>query len=299
MVVWGGVAAGVLVGLIVFLGRAGGTRQQTPATALPKPARAVPAVAATAPAPTPVPPTPPAPVTAARPPGQMPVGGLARAAAEEYRRRARYPRSSQPLDADVDPLQRDRQVTPIVQRGPHGEDPTLTVYPGQTGYETPDTVFLYAYLSVRGDRVRARDMRGKIVTENLQPIAEVEYRDDGTGGDAVADDELYTAMFAPGPDALPALSRSYLVQVTAVTRRDEERLAATSFLYSNPHAQLTGNYSDAAVGGNLQVGVEVNVLAAGRFHVEATLYGGDGTQPVAWAQTAAELPEGRQWMTLS
>ena len=44
--------------------------------------------------------------------------------------------------------------------------------------------------------------------------------------------------------------------------------------------------------------MEVEVAAPGRFHVEATLYGADGSRKVAWAQAARELEPGRQWMTL-
>src|SRR5207302_651477 len=56
----------------------------------------------------------------------LPSDAVARSAAAEYRRRARYPRSSQPLDDGADPLERDRQVSRISQRGPSGEDPALT-----------------------------------------------------------------------------------------------------------------------------------------------------------------------------
>src|SRR5204862_6280506 len=141
-------------------------------------------------------------------------------------------------------------------------------------------------------------IRGTILTEDLQPIAAVEYRDDGTGADAVANDRLYTAVFVPGPEAVPVLSSSYMVQVVATTRTDDERRAATSFLYSHPHAQLTGQYRDSMVNGSLEIGVEIEVSEAGRFHVEATLYGADGTRTPAWAQAAAELEPRPHWITL-
>lgn len=89
-----------------------------------------------------------------------------------------------------------------------------------------------------------------------------------------------------------------MVQVVATTRTDDERRAATSFLYSHPDAQLTGQFRDAAVNGSLEIGVEVEVAEAGRFHVEATLSGPDGNRSIAWAQAAADLEPGRQWMTL-
>ena len=287
----------VAAALVLFLRPAAGTRTVVDPARAP---RVTPLTAAASP---PEPPPPPGAAESAaagpRPPrGALPSQAVANSAAEEYRRRARYPRATQPLDDGPDPLQRDREVSPITQRGPHGEEPALTVYPLLTGFEDPDPAILYAYLSVEGTRIPARHIRGTIVTEDLQPIGEVEYRDDGTGADAMADDHIYTAVFAPGADAVPALSRSYMVQVVADTRGDEERRAATSFLYSHPHAQLTGNFRDAMADGSLEVGVEVAVAAPGRFHVEATLYGPDGSRKVAWAQTAGELQPGRHWMTL-
>jgi hypothetical protein len=147
--------------------------------------------------------------------------------------------------------------------------------------------------------VPALEVRGTVVTEALESLGEIVYRDDGLDGDAVAGDLVYTALFAPSPEAVPALSRSYLVQVRAVTAPDEERLAASSFLYSNPHAFLTGHYVDALHDGSLAIDAELEVLAAGRFHLQATLYSADGTHKLLWAQSAAVLEPGRQWMRLS
>src|SRR5579862_4621683 len=286
-------AAGIMVAvaLLFFLRPAGGTRGMVD----PAGAHRLNAVTAASPPPG-ANPTGAGGSPPARP--TLPTDALARSAAADYRRRARYPRSSQPLDGGADPLLRDRQVSRISQRGPGGEDPALTVYPLATGFEDPEPAVLYAYLAVDGTRIPARAIRGTILTDDLQPIAEVEYRDDGTGGDAVANDGLYTAVFVPGREAVPLLATSYMVQVVATTRTDDERRAATSFLYSHPYAQLTGQYRDAVVNGSLEIGVEVEVAEAGRFHVEATLYGPDATRTVAWAQTAAELEPGRHWMTL-
>jgi hypothetical protein len=183
-------------------------------------------------------------------------------------------------------------------RGPGGAEPTLTVFPQQAGFESPEPAVLHAFLSVRGRRVAARDVRAAVLTEDLRTLGELEYRDDGTNGDAVAGDRLYTAVFTPGAEAGDVLARSYLVKVIAHTRSDDERVAATSFLYSRPQAYLTGSFRDTLVDGSLVVEAEVEVLAAGRFHLEATLYSADASQPLVWAQTAAELSPGRYWMSL-
>jgi hypothetical protein len=226
-------------------------------------------------------------------------GALASATVEDYRRRARYPRSSQPLAEGEDPIVRDREVTPIRQRGPRGEDPTLEVFPARPGFESPEAAVLHAALTVGGRRVPADEMRATVLTEALAPVGVVDYRDDGKDGDVVAGDRLYTAVFTPGPQPVEALARSYLVKVVARTRRSQDRTAATSFLYSTPHAYLTGNFRDAVVDGSLTIDAEVEVALAGRFHLEATLYSGDGSRPLAWSQTAGELAPGRHWMTLA
>lgn len=295
------VAALAAVGgaLLIGLGRRGGGRAPAAPDAV-QPAQAAPEEPAASPAPR-VP-----PVAAAGGPGEgtrrdpatMPPGGLARATADDYRRRARYPRSSQPLAPGEDPIVRDREISPITARGLHGDDPALTVFPLLPGFESPDPVVLLAYLTMGERRIAAREIRATLASEDLQPLAEVEYRDDGEGGDAAAGDGLYTAVVQPGPDPARALARSYLVKVRAVTLGDEERLAATSFLYSAPHARLTGRYRDAVVDGSLRIDAEVEVLAPGRFHLEGTLYTPDGAEQIAWAQAAAELPPGVHWMSL-
>jgi uncharacterized protein DUF4784 len=253
------------------------------------------------------PPPPSAPtlalgVTAAagRRKAMLPEGGLARSAAEDYRRRARYPRSSSPLvTVDDDPIVRERVVNPIRSRGPNNEEPSLTVYPALVGFETPEPAVVHAFLASGDEKVAARSMRATVMTDRFEPAGELEYRDDGTEGDAVADDRVYTAVFVPGAEASGRPATSYMVRVVATTRGNEERIATTSFLYSFPDAQLTGAYRDAVVDGSLQVQAEVSVTAPGRFHLEATLYDTSGEQALAWAQTALALPEGRHWLTLS
>jgi len=229
----------------------------------------------------------------------LPQGGLAHAAADDYRRRARYPRSSSPLATiEDDPIVRERVVNPVRSRGPGNEEPSLTVYPARVGFESPEPAVVHAFLSMGDDRIEASSMRATVTTDQLEPVGELEYRDDGTGGDAAADDHVYTAVFQPSQDATARPATSYMVRVVATSRGDEERIAVTSFLYSFPDAQLTGAYRDAVVDGSLQVQAEVSVTAAGRFHLEATLYDAAGERALAWAQTALELPEGRHWMTL-
>jgi hypothetical protein len=237
--------------------------------------------------------------TEAAPPARRPTlpPNLARSAADDYRRRARFPRQSHPLsDDEPDPIARDREVTPVKSRGPNGEEPTLLVFPAAAGFEAPGPVVLNAMLTHRDLPVPARSIRGVVMTEDLQPLGEIEYVDTGVIPDALAGDGLYTAVFTPGAESEDRLAASYLVQVRALTIGEEERLAAGSFLYSRPHAQLTGAYRDALVDGSLAIDAEIDVIAAGRFHVEATLYSADGSRKLLWAQAAAQLEPGQHWM---
>jgi hypothetical protein len=229
--------------------------------------------------------------------GQAAIISLATHAANDYRRRAQYPEWSQPLEEGEDPILRDRAVSPVIAKG-QDADTTLTVFPERVSFESPDSVLLYAFLTVGGERVAARDMRGQILTEALQPIAELAYSDDGRGADAAAGDHVYSARFAPAPGGDSALSESFLVRVFAVTSENDEIVGVTGFQYSNPDAQLTGGYRDRLADGGLTVDAEVAVRNAGRFHVEATLYDRDGQRPIAWAQEARELAPGRHWMPL-
>ena len=50
--------------------------------------------------------------------------------------------------------------------------------------------------------------------------------------------------------------------------------------------------------GNLVIAAEVEVTERGRFHLAGTLYSMAG-EPIGYAQAAAELEPGRQWIELS
>ncbi len=227
------------------------------------------------------------------------VASLAGRAADEYRRLAQYPPWSRPFGEDgADPILRDREVSPIEAAGPDGEEPILTVFPDQVGFEAPDPVLLYAFLMRDGARVAAEAITATLTTETLQPLGEIAFRDDGLAGDRSAGDLVYTARIELDEAFYPELSDSFLARVRAITADQQERTAATGFLYSNPHAQLTGQYRDTIVDGSLAIDAEIEVTRAGRFHLEGTLYSADGALGLAEAHTAADLPAGRHWLRL-
>jgi hypothetical protein len=224
---------------------------------------------------------------------------LAANAAQDYRDRAQYPRWSQPLAPGEDPILRDREVSPVSARGPRDDGAVLTVLPDQIAFEAPDAILLYAYLTANGERIGARSIGGEIVTESLTPLVPLTFGDAGTDGDAIAGDHIYTALYQPAAGQMSGLSESFLARVTAFSEEGEEIRAGTSFQYSNPDAQLTGNYRDRLEDGSLVIEAEVEVRNPGRFHLEGTLYDGAAANPLAWSQDAAELTPGRQWLRLS
>jgi hypothetical protein len=226
------------------------------------------------------------------------VRSLGRMAADDYRHRARFPASSQPIADDVDPIVRDREVTKGHSFGPEGQHPTLIVYPARTSFEAPQPVVLHAYLVDDGDRVPADVIAGEVRDQDGASLAALQFRDDGLAGDAEADDLIFTAVLAPQPEEVLALKGSRLVLARAETFDGAARIATTGFLYSVPLARLTGRYRDRVRDGNLEVAAEVAVAEAGQFHLEATLAASDGT-PLAWAQYAVALDPGLSWIPLT
>jgi hypothetical protein len=231
------------------------------------------------------------------PPDRPQLAGLADRAADDYRRLAQYPPWSHPFMGE-DPILRDRHISPAMVGGPDGEDPVLIAFPDQLSFEAPEPVLLYAYLAVGGVAVPASSITATISSEAQQPLAALTFRDDGSDGDQIAGDYIYTARFDGGADFAPDLSESFLVRVVGDATTGEQRIAVTNFLYSNPHARLTGNYRDARIDGNLVVDAELDVLRAGRFYLQATLYDAAGRRGIGEAHAAAELPAGDQWMRL-
>jgi len=231
-----------------------------------------------------------------RPAGVAPA--LAAQAAADYRRRARYPRSSAPLrSGEPDPIAGEREVTPIRGRGPGGEEPVLVIFPARSSFTEPEPVVLHAYLARGDDPVAALEITAEVLTEDGRVLGALTFVDDGAAFDSARDGVATTSFVLPA-EAVPWLAASYLVQVRALTMEQEERLAAMSFQYARPHARLTGRYRDALADGSLRVAAEVDVAIEGRFHLEGTLYDAGGERPVAWAQTAQALPTGRHWLDL-
>lgn len=235
-------------------------------------------------------------------PGAAPAvdGDLGLRAAASYRAAARYPQSSHAVAPGApDPVRAKRVPAPHARSR---DGLTLSVWSGEVSYEHPATVELHASLDAGGPGHRGRHpqaaISGEVISADGAVVGSVTYRDDGEAPDRRAGDGVYAASFQVPAAQVPDLAASFGVRVAAVTADGTTIGTTGGFLYSNPHARLTGAVRDAVRDGDLVVEVEVEVERPGRFHLAATLAEMNGT-PVGWAQTAAELDPGTHWLELS
>ena len=231
---------------------------------------------------------------------QIEAGKLARETAKEYRELARYPESSRAVKkGEADPIREKRQPTRQTRRGSDANDPVLAVWASKVSYEKGQAIDLHASLEDRGKAVTAPSpITGEIEDGDGRILAEVTYRDDGQGADLRAGDGVYSARLVPAAMTAMAATASYMVRVQTRLADGDPLAAAGGFLYSYPSSHLTGRYRDVLRDGNLVIAAEVEVAERGRFHLAGTLYSMAG-EPIGYAQAAAELEPGRQWIELS
>ncbi len=212
---------------------------------------------------------------------------------QNYRQRSRFPSDSGPLAGRMKRLENLQRVIPKVVPA-SAAAPAMTVYPGRPQFVAADPIIFHAHLdrdfavAQRSSvRMRLADLEGRI-------LGTASLRDDGRYHDGVADDLIYTAVFKPTQD----LEGIFYAEVMASTPAGLKRLARTSFRIDLPDAVPTGAYRERLADGSLELGTEVEVTAAGRFHLEAELYDLNG-QAVSWAQKAVRLQPGRHWIPLT
>lgn len=234
--------------------------------------------------------------------GDAPRANLAAAAAAVYERAARFPEHSRAVEPGaVDPVRAKRVPAPHSLPSRDGSA-TITVWPREVSFQHPAPVELYATVDRRGPggfTVGKMDTSivGEVVDAEGRVVTTVSYRDDGKGADRRAKDGIHTASFDLPPEAVPDLAASFGVRVAAVGEGGETIGVTGGFLYSNPHARLTGEMREELRDGSLVVSVEVKVEKPGRFHLAGTLAEMKGA-PVGTAQAAAVLEPGVHWLEL-
>ncbi|MCC6764607.1 MAG: hypothetical protein IT293_08085 [Deltaproteobacteria bacterium] len=238
------------------------------------------------------------------------------AAAARYRKAARFPRTSRPLEDGLDPIARSRSPQVDYDGDEKHPEPRLLAYPSITSFEAPGDVVIYAEVvelrmaeaydehgragreTLRQFRTGARAMRGVLQTMDGAMVSPLAFHDDGTHGDAQADDDFWTATYTPDPDKPNDFRGQYQVVVQAESLKGDTLNATTAFVYSVQLAHLTGQYRDAIVDGNLQIEAEIEVEDAGRFRVEGTLVTTVDAKMIGYAYADADLEPGRHWVPL-
>lgn len=241
----------------------------------------------------------------------------AAAAAARYRKAARFPRTSRPLEDGLDPIARSRSPKVDFEGDEKHPEPRLLAYPSITSFEAPGEVVIYAEVvelrmaeaydergrpgreTLRQFRTGARAMRGVLQTMDGVMVAPLAFHDDGTHGDAQASDDYWTASYTPDPDKPNDFRGQYQVVVQAESLKGDTLNATTSFVYSVQIAHLTGRYRDAIVDGNLQIEAEVEVEEPGKIRLEGTLVTTEDAKMIGYAYADADLPPGTHWIPLT
>lgn len=222
-------------------------------------------------------------------------GWISLETARDYRKAARYPDWSRALEAGAeDPVRAKRTSSKITVRGAEGEGPALSVWSKQVSYEHPAPVLFFASLEGKAPAV----VTGEVVNPAGLVVGTLKFFDDGVAPDKLAGDGLLTARFVFAKSYRPEMADNFLVRIQATLGNGEPRFATAGFLYSRPHAKLTGRYRERLDDGNLVISAQVKVTEAGRFHLAGTLET-LADEAIGTAQAAAELEPGRHWVDLS
>ncbi len=243
-------------------------------------------------------------------------GEQAKAAAARYRNAARFPRNSRPLEDGLDPINTSRMPKVDFEGDEKHPEPRLLAYPSITSFQAPGDVVIYAEVvelrltESMGDdgkagrerlqslRTGARSMRGILQTPQGTMVGPLAFHDDGTHGDAQADDDFWTATFTPDPDRPNEFRGEFQAVVQAESLKGDELTATTSFVYSVQIAHLTGQYRDSIVDGNLQIEAEVEVEEAGSFRLESTLVTTKDAKMISYGYGEATLGPGTHWVPM-
>lgn len=226
--------------------------------------------------------------------------------AEQYREQARYPKSNLALfTGQTDPIDNDNGEV-IREKTAAIDERVALILKGPAAHATyPDPIRLEAFILVDG-RPTAASLHGNLVKGPPNPFpdrVQLTFVDDGTAGDAVAGDLVYTWSVQPTDAADAARWAGFHNAYVTGAPSDDPRAVVHSDVgwhYSGlAGAVLTGRFRDSIVGGHLVIEAEIAVDRPGRYHLQMSLHGPD-EQPLAWAQNevTADYERGRHWAPL-
>lgn len=226
--------------------------------------------------------------------------------AEQYREQARYPKQNLALfTGQTDPIENDNGET-IREKASGIDERVALVLKGPMAHAVyPDPIRVEAFVLVAGRPVPAT-LSGNFLKGAPNPFPDrldLAFVDDGTTGDAVAGDLVYTWMVQP-TDAADAerWAGFHNAYVTGAPADDPPAVVHSDvgWHYSAvAGARLTGRFRDAMVDGHLVIEAEMSVERAGRYHLQMSLHAPD-SKPLAWSQNevTADYAKGTHWVKL-
>ncbi len=208
-----------------------------------------------------------------------------------------YPPWSQPLTEGSDPATTVAEDNPVdTKKGLH-----VVVGSRKQVVHPPDPIVIdMKVLNRLGAAVPVGNpvarFRAEKTTVESGPWFEVPFEDDGS--------HAYVATFFPSPDQQQAFyaGGEHIygeVKFDAPEDLGLRRYPLVLMYTREPHARVSGTYSDTVSGGNLVISVGVTADQAGTYRLIGSLYSGDGQRAIAFANATSKLPAGDGTIPLS
>lgn len=219
--------------------------------------------------------------------------------ADDYRKRARYPKQNEPLfgGQGADPIDSDWHKL----RRTNGNDeagPQLVLIGPMSYIDYPDPVQVVAYVfdPTTNKRMRAT-IEGELAKGPPNPLP----NRIPMNWEAATDQGDYAVRWSFQPKTAREATKYtgiHTIYVTATVPGHAPIHSGFSWTYSAPAgATLTGRFRDSQANGNLLIETEIDVTEAGRYHLELTLYTKDN-KPMVWAQNqvVGDFGTGKHWL---
>ena len=228
---------------------------------------------------------------------------------DAFRQSTRYPHESQPLSEHPDQAYPNESITeehPLSKAGGNGVE-------GVSLRTTQERVFVQGQESVRFT-VSLRDNAGQVLplrvvrasARELPPpnsgslYAEVPlvFNDDGSAGDAVAGDGIYSVQLQPAAQGFTDLLGQIRIEAL-LQYRDQQGLTSFDIFFSpGAPASWQGGVREAMEDGSLSFYLNANVREAGRYVVTARVDDANGA-PFALLRFNEEVSQGPQEFRLT
>lgn len=214
----------------------------------------------------------------------------------------RYPTTSRPLTRKMhdllSPMAVEERKHPYYASWPPAEGQEPDAYYTWSGpsYVTTGTDPITATLQIFSkdeEPVKPHIKSAEIYADKIfggAKIGEVSYQDNGKG--------VYTFSWTPrAGERMHWGELTMKVKFDLLTMKDAEVLTVFNSTPTRP-AEFTGKYFEILEDGSLLIGVEMDVKKAGKYIIEANLFGKDDGEPYHWVYANEYVEAGRQVVNL-